>query len=157
MRGAMFSFVTLAVLLMASAVPAQPTPTAQDSKAIHACLDRQEAELGQACIGIVADPCLKASNGETAAARACVARELAVWEAQLAAALRRVQSGGFKELSEAVRRAQESWQASRRALCPAFDKIDPGMFPGGADRCSLHETAGRALLLRRLGDAVNEH
>lgn len=45
----------------------------------------------------------------------------------------------------------------RNKFCPVFDKLDPGMGPGGANYCRLQETARRTLNLRRLADAVNEH
>jgi hypothetical protein len=38
-----------------------------------------------------------------------------------------------------------------------FDKIEPGMYLGGANYCRLQETARRVLSLDKLGDAVNEH
>ncbi len=155
------TFVSIAgaivAVLVAGAAQAQPAATAQDVGAIKACLDRQEARLGHACIGIVADPCIAAAEGDMAKSKACVDRERAVWQAELEAALRGVRKGGFKDIVESVTQAQKSWEASQRTLCPSFGKIDPGMLPGGAGYCTMVETAGRALLLRRLADAVNEH
>jgi hypothetical protein len=145
-----------ATVLLAGPV-ARAQPSAADRKAVQSCLERQESKLGDRCIGIVADPCIAAANGETAKATACASRELAVWNAELESALKRVRSGGFKDLSRTVDQAQQSWRASLTTLCPAFNKIDPGMLPGGATYCLLHETAGRALMLRRLGEAVSEH
>jgi hypothetical protein len=73
------------------------------------------------------------------------------------AALKRIRAGGFRDLTDDVTRSQDSWKASVRSLCVRFDKIDPGMMPGGATACSMHATAGRALLLRRPSEAVSEH
>jgi len=144
------------VLSMAEAAWAQ-APTATDSAAVKKCLDAADDSLGQACIGIVSGPCAAAANGDPVKTRACMTRELAVWEAQVDAALKRIRAGGFKDIIEEVSRSQDSWKTSVRILCARFDKIDPGTLPGGSVACSMHATAGRALLLRRLGDAVNEH
>ena len=139
------------------AAQAQPVATAQDAGAIKTCLEGQDAKLGYACIGIVADPCIAAAEYDTAKTKACVERERAVWQAELEAALRGVRKGGFKEIIEAVTQAQKNWEASLRTLCPIFGKIDPGTLPGNAGYCTMVETAGRTLLLRRLAQAVNEH
>lgn len=145
----------LCVLVAAAAGWAQPS--ANDRKAIEACLERDRDTLGDKCIGIVADPCIASVHGESEKAKACAARELALWEAEMEAALKRVRAGGFTELSRASDQAQQSWKASLDVLCSAFDKVDPGMLPGGATTCRMHETASRALMLRRLGEAVSEH
>lgn len=144
----------VASALAARVASAQPT---NDAGTIKACLERQEARLGHACIGILADPCIAAAEGDAAKSKACAQRELRVWQVELEAALRGVRKGGFKEIGETVTQSQRSWEASQRALCPVFGKIDPGMMPGGADYCTMVETANRALLLRRLAEAVNEH
>ena len=52
--------------IVAGAAQAQPAAQARDSAAIKACLERQKATLGHACIGIVADPCTAAAGGDTA-------------------------------------------------------------------------------------------
>ena len=144
-------------LLLVSAGWAQAKPAAGDLKLIQTCLERQEQGLGRACIGVVADQCIAASSGDADKAKACAARELAVWEREMQTALKRVSAGGFKEISNAVKQAQKDWQSSHRRLCAVFDKTDPGMLPGAAVYCRMHETAARALVLRRLGEAVSEH
>jgi hypothetical protein len=159
MAGAIFMSIAGAVFaaLVAAAAQAQPAATAQDAGAIKICLDRQEATLGHACIGIVATPCIASAEGDTARSKACADRERVIWQAELGAAMRGVRKGGFKEITEAVTQAQKSWEASLRILCPVFGKIDPGTLPGDAVTCTMVETASRALLLRRLAQAVNEH
>jgi hypothetical protein len=147
-------------LLVAGAAQAQPAATARDAATIKACLERQEwrdANLGHACIGIVATPCMAEAEHDRAKSSACADRERAVWQAELEMALRGVRKGGFKEITEAVAQAQKSWEASLRALCPIFGKVEPGTLPGDAATCTMVETASRALLLRRLAQAVNEH
>ena len=68
-----------------------------------------------------------------------------------------MRKGGFKEITESVTQAQKSWETSLRTLCPIFGRVDPGTLPGDATTCTMVETASRALLLRRLAEAVNEH
>ncbi len=80
-----------------------------------------------------------------------------MWNALTEAAAKRVRSGGFKEISKALANSEKAWAQQRDALCPVFDKIEPGFLPGDAVYCRMQTTANRALLLRRLGDAVNEH
>jgi hypothetical protein len=150
------AIAAILALSMDNAAWAQ-APTANDSAAIRKCLDNATDSLGNACIGIVSGPCAAAAGGDPAKTRACMTRELSVWEAQVAAALKRIRAGGFKDLTEDVSRSQDSWKASVRGLCARFDRVDPGTLPGGAAACSMHATAGRALLLRLLGEAVNEH
>jgi Lysozyme inhibitor LprI len=140
------------VVALAAAAP-------QDKKTIETCLSSDEIGLAAQCIGIVADPCIKTLKDDDSAstkAKACAARELAVWEEQLADALKATGAGG-RDITGPVAQAQKTWRESRDKLCPIFDKIDPGMFVGGSNYCRLHETARRALLLRILGAAVGEH
>jgi hypothetical protein len=151
------SLVIAAVLALSMGSAWAQAPTATDSAAIKKCLDDANDSLGQACIGIVSGPCAAAANGDPAKTRACMTRELAVWETQVDTALKRIRAGGFKDITQEVSRSQESWKTSVRGLCARFDKIDPGTLPGGSVACSMHATASRALLLRLLGDAVNEH
>lgn len=145
------------LLLVHAAAWAQTKPAAADLKAIQTCLERQEQGLGRACIGTVADPCIAAANGDVDKAKACASRELAVWDREMQNALKRVNAGGFKEVGKAVEQAQKAWQSSHRRLCAVFDKTDPGMLPGAATYCRMHETAARTLVLRRLAETVNEH
>ncbi|MGD9880107.1 MAG: lysozyme inhibitor LprI family protein [Reyranella sp.] len=148
--------VALIAALPLLASVAQAQPNAADARTLQACLAAQDGKLGMACIGVIADPCISAEP-VTEKQRACAVRELALWEAQLDAALKRVKRGGFKEVDGAVTRSQQTWRSSLKDLCPVFGKIDPGMLPGGEPYCLLQETAARTLLLRRLGEAVNEH
>ena len=144
----------LALCLSVEAKPASPA----DLKAVNACLASADkaGEFGAACIGTIADPCLQAAGGETTRAKACAERELAVWDAVAEAATRRIRAGGFKEISKAVADAQKIWAQQRDALCPVFDKVDPGALPGDGAYCRMQVTAQRALLLRRLGAAVSK-
>jgi hypothetical protein len=151
------ALVTLLVALplLTSAAQGQPNPA--DARTLQTCLKSKEDKLGRDCIGIIADPCIASTDGNLEQSKACAARELAVWQAELGAALRKVKRGNFKEIDRAVAKSQEAWRASLGELCPVFARIDPGMLPGNDAYCLLQETASRTLLMRRLGDAVNEH
>lgn len=150
--------------LMAATSPALAQKAAPaDIAAIKACLKSatEKEAFGGACIGIVADPCIKAAaptdDGGSTKVKACATRELVAWTPLLDDALKRIAKGGFAETTKAVTAAQKTWAASRDQLCPVFDKIEPGMYLGGAAYCRLQETARRVLSLDKLGDAVNEH
>jgi hypothetical protein len=145
--------------LTASPASAQLAAAPADTKAIADCLKKAEdgGQLGTHCIGIVADPCIAQSDNTSVKTKACAARELAVWIAFTAAATKRVRAGGFKDITAALTESEKGWTQLRDKLCPAFDKVEPGMLPGEGTYCRMQTTAHRALLIRRLGDAVNEH
>jgi hypothetical protein len=151
----------VASLPLASIAFAQNTAPA-DLAVIDACLKKAEKAggFGGTCVGLVADPCIKAAEGandDVARWKACAARELAVWTQKTNEALKKVQAGGFAETTKAADESQKIFAASRDRLCAVFDKVDPGMYQGGASYCRLRETANRALSLIKLGAAVNEH
>jgi uncharacterized protein YecT (DUF1311 family) len=135
---------------------------AADAKAVALCVDaaRNSDGFGGNCIGIVADPCIKAASNRdssVADAKACAARELAVWQARLTQAAATASRSGGSQMKSAIATAQKSWTGSQDALCPQFAHLDPGMAPGADVYCRLQETARRALLLERLAAAVSEH
>jgi hypothetical protein len=152
------AFVVVAGLFTVSPAFAQ-APAAADTKAISDCLKKADDSggLGNNCIGLVADPCVEKSDKMSARTKACAARELAVWTALTEGASKRVKAGGFKDISAAVAESDKGWLQLRDKLCPVFDKIEPGFLPADGTYCRMQVTAHRALLLRRLGDAVNEH
>ena len=149
-------------LIASTAAALAAPPTAADTKAVAQCLDaaRNADGFGGNCIGIVADPCIKAASGRdsyVADQKACAARELAVWQARLTQAVAAASKSGGNQVRGAIAAAQKSWASSQDALCPLFANLDPGMAPGADVYCRLQETARRALLLERLGAAVGEH
>jgi hypothetical protein len=152
------AFVVVTGLLVVPPAFAQLAMPA-DTKAITECLEKADdgGALGNNCIGIVADPCVEKSDKMSARTKVCAARELAVWTALTEAASKRVKAGGFKDIIAAVAESNKGWTQLRDKLCPAFDKIEPGFLPADGTYCRMQVTAHRALLLRRLGDAVNEH
>jgi hypothetical protein len=154
------AIATLALIAGLAASPALAQVAAPaDTKTISDCLTKADdsGALGANCIGIVADPCAEKSDKMSATTKACASRELAVWTALTMAANKRVKAGGFKDISAAVAESEKGWTQLRDKLCPVFDKIEPGFLPADGTYCRMQVTAHRALLLRRLGDAVNEH
>jgi hypothetical protein len=151
------SALTFGVLTGPAAIAQLAMPA--DTKAISDCLTKADdaGQLGNNCIGIVADPCVEKSDKMSARTKACAARELAVWTALTVGASKRVKAGGFKDIGAAVAESDKGWMQLRDKLCPVFDKIEPGFLPADGTYCRMQVTAHRALLLRRLGDAVNEH
>lgn len=153
-------FVMLIVsgCLISGAAEAQTTAR-PETQVINACVEAA-AEIGNGCVGMVADPCIeKASktNNFDADSKKCAERELAVWSHLMAKAIADINKNGSAKHKAATTSAQKSWEESVKALCPAFDQIDPGMAPGGSAYCRLHETGHRALMLRKLADATGEH
>lgn len=152
-----------AVILAASLLPASmafaQSPAPADVKVINACLNTAEETggFGGACVGLVADPCIKAAEGvndDVARWKACAARELAIWTQKTNEALKEIPAAhGF----EAARDSQKTFAASRDRFCAVFDKVEPGMYKGDANYCRLRETANRALSLIKLRAAVNPH
>ncbi|MDD1528407.1 DUF1311 domain-containing protein [Bradyrhizobium sp. WBOS7] len=161
----------LAAAMLAASLPLASMAFAQgtaqgtapaDLAVIDACLKTAEKTggFGGACVGLVADPCIKAADGandDVAKWKACAARELAVWTQKTSEALKKVKAGGFTDVIKAAEESQKTFAASRDRFCAAFDKVDPGMYKGGASYCRLRETANHALSLIKLGAAVNEH
>jgi uncharacterized protein YecT (DUF1311 family) len=142
------------------AAHAQKAPA--DAQTIAACLKKAEDQgtFGGNCIGLIADPCMTATKEKPnywENSKACAARELTVWTALMTEALKRANAGAEQRMKTALAETQKAFAESRDKLCPVFDKLDPGMVPGGANYCRLQETARRVLNLRRLADAVNEH
>lgn len=157
----------LAVAMLAASLPIASMAFAQgiapaELAVIDGCLKSAEKTggFGGACVGLVADPCIKAAEGandDVAKWKACAARELAIWTQKTNEALKKVQAGGFADAIKAVNDSQKTFAASRDGFCAVFDKVDPGMYRGSASYCRLRETANRSLSLIKLGAAVNEH
>ncbi len=156
----------LCFLVLAGCIAFGPPALAQkatpDSQAIAACLKKASdaGEFGASCIGIVADPCITKTMSQKTYwedSKACAGRELSVWSELMSKALKAVDKSADKAVKAAVIDAQKAWQQSREKLCPLFDRLDPGMAPGGANYCRLQEAARRVLSLQRLGDALGEH
>jgi len=150
-----------AALVAPLLAPAVAAPNAADAKAIEACLNAaaEKDDLATTCIGIVANPCIAAARGRNSDwedSKACAARELAVWTARLAVAIRDIQRAD-RAKAALVSTSQTSWSSSLGKLCPIYDKLDPGTALGGANYCRMQETAMRVLLLERLAVSVNPH
>jgi hypothetical protein len=141
---------------------AAPPAISNDGKTIAACIKAAREADGFAgnCIGMIADPCIKAArdrDSDVKDAKACATRELAIWLIRLRDSMLIIKKNGGSEMAASVTAAQKNWESSRDRLCPMFNGLDPGTFLGAGDYCRLRETAGRVLLLERLGEAIAEH
>jgi hypothetical protein len=146
------------IILPIAAASAAPNPDAQK---IAACLENANVKntSGVECIGIIADPCITAAaqkDSYMTDQKACAARELAVWTGQIASSAQGIKRNG-KTFVAAVEAGQKSFSDSIAKLCPIFDKIDPGMAPGGGTYCRMQITAMWALQLHRLDSAASPH
>ena len=152
--------VPFAALLLGSPALAQKAPP--DGQVIAACLKKTHdaGEFGSACVGVVADPCITNAMKQKTYwedSKACAGRELNVWSDLMQKALKAIDKNADKTVKAMIADTQKTWQQSRDRLCPVFDGLDPGMVPGGANYCRLHETARRVLSLERLADAIAPH
>jgi uncharacterized protein YecT (DUF1311 family) len=152
----------LVVLIAVSPAFAAPAENAADTKKIAQCVEKalNDGGFGGNCIGIVADACIepvKDKNDGPEQAKACAARELAVWTKRMQEAIALARKSGDAQQRAAVAAAQTSWAQSRDKLCPLFTNLDPGMSFGAVPYCQLQETARRALLLERFAAAISEH
>ena len=148
--------------LLPSMACAEGSAAPADVAVIDACLKTAEKAggFGGACVGLIADPCIKAAEGandDVAKWKACAARELVIWTQKTNQALKKVEAGGFADVIKAVKDSQKTFAASRDRFCTVFDKVEPGMYLGSASYCRLRETANRSLSLIKVGAAVNEH
>ena len=143
--------------------PADAEPiAAKDRTTVAHCVgaEHDKQKFGDRCVGIIADPCIaEASSHDSSAddAKACAARELAVWAERLKAALDKASAAGPPAVRAALAETQKSWLTSRDKLCALFNDLDPGVNLGGSDFCRLQETARRTLVVERLADALSEH
>src|SRR5438046_1790483 len=144
--------IVMACLSVAALAASQSN--SEDRRKIAQCIDTARSDDGFAghCIGIVADPCIKAVrvNDHAAAvaqSKACAARELAVWRSRLQEAVTVVNKSGTPKMRSAVAAAQQSFAASRDLLCPLLRNLDqpPGVSLAADDYCRLQETARRVL------------
>ena len=136
--------LVLSIALMAlPQIALAQQPAAADLKVITDCLSKADGadRLGTGCIGVVADPCRAKTDNDTAKVKACAQRELLVWNALAEVAGKRVRAGGFREISTALAQSDKSWKEQRDALCPVFDKVEPGTLPGDAAYCRMQITA----------------
>jgi uncharacterized protein YecT (DUF1311 family) len=152
----------LVVIVSAGTAVAAPADNAADAKKIAQCVEKalNDGGFGGNCIGIVADTCIepvKDKNDGPEQAKACAARELAVWTKRMQEAIALARKSGDAQQRAAVAAAQTSWAQSRDKLCPLFSNLDPGMSFGAVPYCQLQETARRALLLERFAAAISEH
>jgi hypothetical protein len=113
--------VVVIAMMVRWAGAASAAGPADDAQAVAQCVDTAEAsdQFPGACIGIVADPCIKAA-GTPDAAKACAKRELAVWRVRMTKAIALIGKGGPKQMAPAVAAAQRSLAAGQDSLCPQF-------------------------------------
>lgn len=104
--------VLLVVLIFASGLTAASAQQTGAKEAIEKCLETTASEpagFGGRCIGIVAGPCIKKAEGSASDVKdkkACAARELAVWNGILTAALRQIKAGAEAKMNASVTSAQ---------------------------------------------------
>ena len=151
--------ISLAVLLsLAGQSMAQSDkPDPRNAAAVQNCLKaaKDKPQGGEACIGVVADPCLESDDARSTADMVkCSSREHAVWDAMLNRAYGRLRETLEPAQVTKLRDMQRAWIASRDKTCAFYWDFHQGtMAVPMAAYCNLRETARRALFLRQfLGD-----
>lgn len=146
--------LVVACLMAAPALAIDP-PEPRDANAVVGCLtvELDRDGNGLACVGIVAEPCLRLPEAETnIGMQACYDRSLRAWDE----ALNRFYQALRERLSAAhgtrLRDAQRAWIAARDRRC----EFEAGLFEGGSGTSGAHlsclerETAIRAIDLWRV-------
>ena len=123
----------------------RPPPTIQD------CIKSAGTDTAkrEACIGIVANPCLQRDETRSTADNiACIAREQAVWDDILNETYRRLRGKLDKDQQVKLRDMQRAWIASREKTCAFYwDYFQGTMASPMSASCDNREIARRALFL----------
>jgi uncharacterized protein YecT (DUF1311 family) len=125
-------------------------PQPRDAAAVQNCLKSQRGRdlMGERCIGVVADPCLK-RDGSTADRNACADRERLVWDAMLNDTYRRLREHLDEEQNGKLRDMQRAWIEARDRTCEFYyDYFQGTMASPMGSYCVLRETARRAMFLK---------
>jgi len=142
-------FWIFATCLLSTALFAAPQVTSADRTAIVQCVSAPHdiRDYGEtSCVGIIPNPCVKVPSSrdpQIKDAKACAARELALWDERLQASLKIV-NASFPALQPAITDAQSNWLKSREELCSAFYIEESN---DRTDLCRLQETSRRALII----------
>jgi uncharacterized protein YecT (DUF1311 family) len=139
----------LAVLLLASALPAGAQDAAQALPAVRACL---ESDAPQACAGDFARTCMQASpQGETTVGMSvCALTEAEAWDQVLNETYAALLKTAPPESAAMLRAAQRAWVAFRDADCAQEVAIwgEGSMRQIAGAECTLARTAQRVTELR---------
>ncbi|MGE0604881.1 MAG: lysozyme inhibitor LprI family protein [Xanthobacteraceae bacterium] len=124
--------------------------SAEDTRAIESCIKEKESKEGaDRCIGLIANPCLDTSAGQSTAGQAgCYQREQLVWDDILNETYRRLQGQFEGKLKTQLRDLQRVWIEARKQQCEFYRDVIQGSLaiPIGAS-CMNTETARRAIYL----------
>ena len=107
----------------------------------------------EACIGIIANPCLgEEGNDTTVGMTDCHLREAAAWDVRLNAAYKKILALP-QNVAEAYRKEQRAWIAFRDAACEASGAEYEGGTAAHVARasCNMELTARQALRLEQAG------
>ena len=138
----------LAVLASGARGQALPTPRTEDAQAIAACLDKA-GNLEGACIGIIADACLKTADS-TQRMGDCETRELSVWDGWLNRDYLRVMTSLRPVHRARLRSIERAFVADRDGRCNFIEQVNGPTTMNGPfiQDCALHATAEQWLWLR---------
>ena len=123
----------------------------KDAAAIEDCLKpyRAKKERASACVGVIADPCLKDPKSQPlSAATACHVRERLVWDDILHKTYEQLRQKVDDPQWAKLRDMQKSWTEARRQVCDFYWEFFRGtVATPHAEGCYRRETAEHALYL----------
>lgn len=127
-----------------------PAPEPKDAREIAACVAEKGDNLSSACIGIIADACLKHADS-TERMRDCVTREVSVWDAWLNRDYRALRARLAPRSRQALQDIEMIFISEKGRKC-SFGATLAGaqstMQGPDVANCVLHETAEQWLWLR---------
>ena len=143
---AMFAMVV--GLACAGASQALPAVRPDDVRTLDACVAKA-GDLDAACIGVVADACLKTADS-TQRMGDCESRELAVWDGWLNRDYAKVMASLKPALRTRLRAIERGFAADRDARCGFVQDVNgpTTMNTPAIQECAVHATAEQWLWLK---------
>jgi uncharacterized protein YecT (DUF1311 family) len=143
--------ILLLAMTFAGTSQAQEKLRAEDSRAVQDCIKTKSGpnDALEACIGVVANPCLDGPDGKTTVGQSeCYQREQRVWDDILNETYRRLQGSFEGKLKQSLRDVQRAWIESRKLQCGFYGDVIKGTLAVPlAANCFNAETARRAIYL----------
>ncbi len=152
-----YGILAAAVLLVSGldAARADDKPDPKDAQAVATCMRAHKSPNTDACIGIVANPCIGPDEGAKSSSEVmdCLTREQLVWDQMLNDSFRRMRDGLEDDQRAKLRDMQRAWIAMRDSTCNFYyDYFQGTMANPMIANCENRETARRAIFLKGFAD-----
>lgn len=157
MRPALLKWMVIMAALASLETLARAAPVPKDAKAIEACIATATPSRRDACIGIVANPCLDADTGTTAGMNGCLDREYVIWDAWLNRDYALYRNKLAEDGKALLKEVEQLFIALKDKRC-AFDYAVNGggtMYSTTNAQCRMDETARQWIWVRAHLDEMN--